>query len=237
MKYLSLFFRNTGNLVKRICDKIARTIYRPLLTKKDESWSAFYKAGGEHIRYEYTSLNKESVVFDLGGYEGQWASDIYSRFRPKLYIFEVYTPYFDNIEERFRFNDDIKVYNFGLSSKDAVEEISIDGFSTSAFKKSAHMVNIQIKKASDFISATGIKKIDLIKINIEGAEYELLDHLIATGIIKTIDHLQIQFHDFIPDAVTKMNQLRDKLALTHYPTYKFDFIWENWKLKESTLEK
>jgi len=71
-----------------------------------------------------------------------------------------------------------------------------------------------------------------MKINIEGGEYELLDHLISSGVVKTIHNLQIQFHDFIPDAFAAMNNIRDRLNLTHYPTYKFDFIWDNWKLKE-----
>lgn len=231
MKYLSFFFTSAGKLIKRICDKLARTVYRPPLTKKDEAWNGFYKAGGENIRYEYSGLNKGSIVFDLGGYEGQWASDIYSRFRSKIYIFEVYTPYYANIKERFRFNDDIKVYNFGLSSTDRVEKIAIDGFSTSAFKTSAEMAKVQIKKASDFIATEGIVSIDLIKINIEGAEYELLDHLISTGIVKTIGNLQIQFHDFIPNALNAMNGIRNRLSITHAPSYQFDFIWENWKLK------
>jgi FkbM family methyltransferase len=232
VKYLSLFFKKTGALSKRFFDKIARVLYRPIPSIKDEGANEFYKSGGEQLRFDYPGLKKNSIVFDLGGYEGQWASDIYGRYRPKIYIFEVYAPYYDNIKERFFYNDAIKVYNFGLSAQDAVTQIAIDGYSTSAFKKSENMVEIELKNISHFILENKIKKIDLMKINIEGAEYGLLAHLISTGIVKIIANLQIQFHDFIPDAFNEMNSIREKLSITHFPTYKFDFTWDNWKLKE-----
>ena len=232
MKYLSFFFKKTGALSKRFFDRISRMLYHPKPSIKDEGANEFYKSGGEQLRFDYPGLDANSIVFDLGGYEGQWASDIYGRYRSKIYVFEVYIPYYDNIKERFLNNDDIKVYNFGLSSEDAVTQISIDGFSTSAFKKSENMVEIELKDVSHFISENKIKKINLMKINIEGAEYGLLEHLISTGIVKIIDNLQIQFHDFVPNAFNEMNSIRENLSITHFPTYKFDFTWDNWKLKE-----
>lgn len=232
MKFLSMMFYKLGELLKRICYKIARTIYSPQLTIKDKAWGHFCDNGGESLRFAYTSLNPNSIIFDLGGYEGQWASDIYSRFRSKIYVFEVYEPFYMNIKERFNGNEDIKIYNFGLAAKDAAVPISIDAYSTSAFKQTTNMVNIELKKASDFILTNNISKIDLLKINIEGGEYELLDHLIESGIIKMIDNIQVQFHDFIPNAVFEMNALRERLNITHSATYKFDFIWDNWKLKD-----
>ena len=40
------------------------------LLKKDDA---------EKLRLDY-NLNENSVVFDLGGYEVQWASDIFSKY-------------------------------------------------------------------------------------------------------------------------------------------------------------
>ena len=52
---------------------------------------------------------------------------------------------------------------------------------------------MEFKKASDYIKG----KIDLLKINIEGGEYEVLENLIENDLIKNIDNIQIQFHDFV----------------------------------------
>jgi len=232
MKQLSIFLSGAGKLSKRFFDKIARTIYRPEPTIKDIACNDFYNAGGEQLRFDYKDIDHESLVFDLGGYEGQWASDIYGRFRPQIYIFEVYMPYYNHIKERFSHNGDIKVYNYGLSAKNTTAQISIEDVATSAFKKSDNMVEIELKNASDFILENKIKKIDLMKINIEGGEYELLGYLIDSEIVKCIKNLQIQFHDFVPDAFNEMNAIRERLSKTHYPTFKFDFIWDNWRLKE-----
>ncbi|MES2377391.1 MAG: FkbM family methyltransferase [Bacteroidota bacterium] len=227
------FFFQLGSLSKRLFDKIGRIIHTPQPTIKDKAWGEFCAAGGEPLRLNYDTLSSSAVVFDLGGYEGQWASDIYSRYLANIYIFEVYTPFYNNIVKRFAGNNNINVYNFGLASETRTEKIAIDAFSTSAFKKSGDMVDIQLKKASNFIVAHKITKIDLMKINIEGAEYDLLKHLIDSNTIHIIENLQIQFHDFVPNAFNEMTEIRNMLSKTHYPTYKFDFIWDNWKLKNA----
>jgi FkbM family methyltransferase len=235
MKILGLLFHYLGNWSSRLFYKISSLLYKPKPNQKDKVWNEFCEAGGEQLRYAYNSLNAGSIIFDLGGFEGQWASDIYSRFRSNIYLFEVHTPYYNNIKERFINNSHIKVYNFGLASKDSKIEIAINGYSTSVFEKTHNNVKAagELKKASEFILHEKIIKIDLMKINIEGGEYDLLKHLIETGLIKIIENIQVQFHDFVPNALVEMSNMREQLSITHYTEYKFDFLWENWKLKDA----
>ena len=68
-----------------------------------------------------------------------------------------------------------------------------------------------------------------MKINIEGGEYDLLDRLITTGLVGKIDNIQVQFHEFVPNAKERMQNIQKKLSKTHTPTYQYEFIWENWK--------
>ncbi len=82
------------------------------------------------------------------------------------------------------------------------------------------------------LAAEGITAIDLMKINIEGAEYDLLEYLIASGLVRRIRRFQIQFHDFVLDAEARMLAIQEQLASTHRVTYQFPFIWENWVSKE-----
>jgi len=74
-----------------------------------------------------------------------------------------------------------------------------------------------------------VKHINLIKINIEGGEYELLEKMIISNLIKRFDNIQIQFHRFIANAFTKRRLIQKGLSKTHYLTYNYPFIWENWK--------
>jgi hypothetical protein len=72
--------------------------------------------------------------------------------------------------------------------------------------------------------------VDLMKVNIEGAEFDLLDHMLEKGCMPMIGNLQVQFHRFVPNAPSRRRTLRSSLKLTHELTYEFYFVWENWRL-------
>ncbi|MGY3211138.1 FkbM family methyltransferase [Mucilaginibacter sp. HD30] len=71
---------------------------------------------------------------------------------------------------------------------------------------------------------------DLIKINIEGGEYDILLRMIESGLISKIKRLQIQFHELEKDSFNKMNKIREGLLLTHRPINQYEFVWEDWIL-------
>jgi FkbM family methyltransferase len=185
--------------------------------------------GDKTLRLDY-NLDENSIVFDLGGYEGQWASDIFSKYQSYVYIFEPYTPFFENIKNRFLKNGKIKVFNFGLAAKSSDSHLSFNGDNTSSYINKGECVPIQLVDFMEFYASQNFKLIDLIKINIEGAEYDLLESLIIRGELSKIKNIQVQFHDFVPNAEHRVAEIRSKLKLTHKPTYTFDFVWENWEL-------
>jgi cell wall assembly regulator SMI1 len=95
-------------------------------------------------------------------------------------------------------------------------------------------LKVKLVCLADFVSENRIRHIDLMKVNIEGGEYDLLEHVIATGLIHRVENIQVQFHDFFPDAVRRMAKIHDELTKTHYLTYQYRFVWENWRLKRGT---
>jgi len=90
---------------------------------------------------------------------------------------------------------------------------------------------IKIKKISDIIEEQKVNKIDLMKINIEGGEYDLLFFLINENLISKINNIQIQFHNFIPNAIKKREEITNLLKNTHKNDWSYYFVWENWSLK------
>lgn len=216
-------------MLTRIYRKIKRTLTPP--TERELRVRQWKADGNEALRYDY-DLNRDSVVFDLGGYKGQWASDIFSMYVCKIYVFEPVKKYCDDIKKRFLKNNGIQVFQFGLSGSDTEISIGLCDDGSSAFNKKAEQQELcQLKTASEFIKNNGIQNIDLMKMNIEGGEYDLLDHLIDSGCIKTIRNIQIQFHDFVPKAEERMRKITEQLTKTHRPTYQADFIWENWEVR------
>ena len=102
------------------------------------------------------------------------------------------------------------------------------------YKTEGSKVRIKMQKTSEFFAVHQIDLIDLMKINIEGGEYDLLDHLITSNLVSRIKNIQVQFHDFIPDANSRMKNIQNELAKTHELTYQYKFVWENWRLKYQT---
>lgn len=211
--------------------KAASHLYRPPESSQARQvvpWFAIQ--GDETLRLEY-DLNENSVVFDLGGYEGQWSSDIFARYCCSIHIFEPVEDFAVMIQSRFSRNKKIVLHRFGLSNETIGTRIYLSKDATSIFKVTPESREISLVKASDFLEESGISNIDLMKINIEGGEYDLLDHLIDSGFVKNIENIQVQFHDFVADAERRMASIQARLTMTHFLTYQYPFVWENWKAK------
>ena len=178
-------------------------------------------------------LNENSLVFDVGGYKGQGASDLFSMYLPTIYIFEPRAEYAQAMEKRFKKNNKIKIFNFGLSNKKSDNYIYFNDDGSTLFLKNSQKEKVKLESISDFIKNNNIKKIDLLKLNMEGGEYEVLDDLINFGLLNIITNLQIQFHNFFPDAKKKMMDIHKELRKTHNLVYQYEFVMENWQLKKS----
>ena len=191
----------------------------------------FYSDGGEvTLRYDY-DLNKNSVVLDLGGFKGEWASKIYGRYGCRVEIFEPVPAFANRIQEHFKDVTEVNVHCLGLGARARQETIWIEGEASSAYRADdkKNMVEIHIVDIAKWLAEANIEEIDLIKLNIEGAEYELLDRMIETGIHAKCRDIQVQFHDLFPDAEVHMNKIGAALLKTHHLTYDYKFVWQNWR--------
>ncbi|MBK8196443.1 MAG: FkbM family methyltransferase [Lewinellaceae bacterium] len=83
--------------------------------------------------------------------------------------------------------------------------------------------------SKEFFTEHSIEFVDLMKINIEGEEYPLLETIIKADLQYKIDNIQIQFHPWINGAETKREEIRQALSASHRLTYDFPFVWENWE--------
>lgn len=76
----------------------------------------------------------------------------------------------------------------------------------------------------------GIDGIDLLKISIEGVEYQLLSRVLDEGLAERIGNFQIQFHSFVKNAEAMRDRIGERLGKTHTRNWCYVFVWENWKL-------
>lgn len=215
---------------------------RRLMADDHERRAMAWNAAGfdKTLRLDY-DLNETSVVLDVGGYEGQWASDCYSRYNCRIEVFEPVEEFAAGIEARFQRNPNVRVHRVGLAGTSRTLPLDLHGDRSTVVMgaKAARPESLQMVRlveAHGFFRDQQLESVDLMKINIEGAEYELLEHLINTGLITRIRDVQVQFHDVFPDARARMERLRGQLRRTHSVTYQEDFIWENWRRDAQPLE-
>ena len=197
------------------------------------SLKRWFEDNGDNTHRINYNLNQDSIVFDLGGYIGEWSDKIQKKYDSKIYIFEPVFKYFSDLKQTFEFKENIKIYNFGLSDKTHDTEIIHDGASSSVFLQDGEKEKIKLINFKEFIQSEKIENIDLIKINIEGGEYELLDSILENNLQTKINNFQIQFHKMFDDCEIRRNNIREKLSETHTLTYDYTFVWENWEKKKN----
>ncbi len=187
--------------------------------------------GDKKLRLDYP-LNSLSVVFDVGGYMGDYSEAIFKNYGCKIYLFEPIPSFYKVCVERFRDNPSVICLNYGLSSKTAFVNIGIndDASSFIHFRRGIKTQQAHLKSIDDVFSDLNIKQVDLIKINIEGGEYDLLPAIIDLGLIKNFKYIQVQFHSFIKGAERKRDLIRNALRKTHYEMWSYEFVWESWSV-------
>jgi len=188
------------------------------------SVSKWFEIDGDNtLRLDYP-LTKDSLVWDVGGYRGDWADKIHSKYGCHVVIFEPVIGFYSDILRRFEGNRDISVFLYGLSDRDGDVPMSIDKDSSSTLRGDRNM----LVRMCDVKSVLH-RRVALIKINIEGGEYDLLNRMIDTGIVKDFEYIQVQFHNFVEDTEKKRDEIREKLKQTHKLMWDYKFIWESWQ--------
>ena len=193
----------------------------------------FFRKQGNDMLRESSFLNSDSVVFELGGYKGDWVGDIYEKYLCNCYVFEPIEEFCDVIRMKFQDVEKVHIYNMGIgvTTYDSIINVSEDG--SSVYDKNGNR-KIKIKAIKEFLEENRIDRIDFIQINIEGGEYDILEWLIESGDIKQIKILQIQFHDRKEiDSKRRMEDIQINLEKTHTLEWAFrPYVWERWISKE-----
>jgi FkbM family methyltransferase len=187
------------------------------VTLNEESQSLWQSENREHLRYEY-DLSPSDVVIDIGAHEGEFSQKIFDKYQCKVIAIEP-TGYI----EKFTDGEIIQ-----KAASDYDGEQSFGGLSlyTSIFEPAAHRypcfdICTLLEKYSD---------IGLVKVNIEGGEYRLLKHILASGMEKRIRNLQIQFHLIEGQPCERWYmEIAEELASTHVLTWQYPYCWESWR--------
>lgn len=180
-----------------------------------ESSEEFFIIKEVFVEKDYNLVSNQSfVVFDIGMNIG--ISSLFFALKnnvTQIYSFEpVVTTYNQavyNLELNPAYSNKIKAFNFGLGGFSRVEKVLYNSqakgncgirleSSLVIDKDNAKEIDINIKNISEVLpdlmaKHSGQKKV--LKIDCEGAEYEIVQKLSDTNVLADIDVLLIEWHD------------------------------------------
>ncbi len=201
------------------------------LAKHHENLKEFNKALETKDLLRGYDLNEDSIFMDVGAFNGEWSKIMYDKYGCFVYAFEPVSSLFESAQKLLSGNLKISVYNYGLGATTRKEKITVEGEASSTLTSGEYKEEVAICSLKEELELYSCQDIDLIKINIEGGEYELLDHMIAESLMSRFKNIQIQFHanTHITNYDERIATIRGGLSKTHKTTYSYDYIWENWK--------
>jgi len=182
-------------------------------------------------------LGPRSLVVDLGAHEGDWAAHMYDKYQCRILGFEPDPESFPKLAARFRGHEHVAVYDYGLHDRDAGLELAQMGMGSTLFDEPLpsptrpNVVSVRVRDIASVFDELDVKWIDLLKINIEGGEFEVLERLIETAWMSRIRCLMVQFHEWRSGAHWWRLKIRHALRRTHVENWNYVFVWEKWTLR------
>jgi FkbM family methyltransferase len=188
--------------------------------------------GNKHILHD-ADIDSHSVVVDVGAFTGSWAQHMVERYDPVIYAFEPNPKSFEQLEQKAANNPKLQPMPYGLGDEDLSVDFTLNGLGSSMCDdRRSHSnisrVKVDIAAIDRVWNDLKLGHVDLMKINIEGAEFPLLDKMIKKDLLKCVDCFLIQFHEWHPGSHKKRTRIREELSKTHRLEWDFDFVWEKW---------
>ena len=217
------------------------------------------------IKYFRNNIRKQSItVLDIGAHKGETIDLFYKNFNvSKIYSFEPNITLFKSLKSKKKYNksNKIEIFNLGFGDRNEVKELNIFKDTSSStinyinentnyFKRKKKLMSffsrnknflvekqkVQIRKLSEFISEQLIEKIDILKIDTEGYEYNILKNLNNNDFAKIrfiyFEHhydLMInkgyKFFDINKILINNKFQKKYKLRMKYRKS--FEYIYEN----------
>jgi FkbM family methyltransferase len=197
--------------------------------------------GGFYIYPEL--LDENTIVYSFGiGEDISFDNAIIEKHNCKVFGFDP-TPKSINWIANQKTNPNFQFYGFGLDSKSGFVDfylpINDDHVSGSLLKQTnvseLKKVSVEMKSFKDIVEKLGHKNIDVLKMDIEGSEYEVLDSILDSKV--SITQILIEFHErFFADGKDKTIDIIKKMRKNGYEIFAISDSFEEVSfIKKSVL--
>lgn len=178
-------------LMKELIDKMLLKLHKvPRLNARLAGVCTRYLAIHENFNYDHDSNGERwlirtlanagrlSVCFDVGANQGDWSALVLEESpRSSVHAFEVSPPTYKKLADRLSSNPQVTLNPVGLSNEAGAISLNhcldSDGLTSMievVLSKNTETMESAVIRGKDYCIEHGITKIDLLKIDVEGAE-------------------------------------------------------------------
>lgn len=164
-------------------DRCQYEVYEEVITKNE---------------YSKLKINKDSIVIDAGANVGMFSLLALSRGAKKVYSIEPVFKTFRALEKNLeKYSDRVEVFCFGLGGSTRSETLYTNGWSTinSLFQLNENQskeIQVNYKDINAFMGLVE-QDIDIMKIDVEGSEYEIFYRITDENILR-VKSLVMEYH-------------------------------------------
>ena len=165
------------------------------------------------------NLNEDSIILDIGSNVGNIATFLYDNYKSNIYCFEPLPKCYSFTKKNLKKYPKIKIINSAISNKKKIAKLYLTkGLTNNDLSSSSSLdisksnidkkkfIKVNVLNIEDVIK--NYKKIDFIKIDIEGEEYKILPSL-----IKNIDKIGIIYCEFHKKSLKQIRNYKKILKI------------------------
>lgn len=167
-------------------------------------------------------LGSSSTVVDLGMNKGAFAAQVIAAFGCRVVGLEPEPSLYASLQGRAG----ITVEPAAIAARDGTTELNV--FATQCASIVGSVVEAAIRRVEvpattfeSFLRRHRITSIDLLKVDIEGAEFDLFDST-SDAVLQSIAQITVEFHDFIdPTQLPSVRRVHARLAALGFQRINF----------------
>ena len=187
-----------------------------------------------YTREKGFDIKENDLVIDVGGHVGYFT--IYAAKKAKngkIITFEPSKESFNVLKNNLKINNiqNVIIENVGVGAKSGTAILNVDttnsiGNSIFYSSKNSEKEDIRITTIPEIVKKYKIKSIDLLKLDCEGAEFEIILNLPST-ILNTIKKISVEVHKIENFDIVDIEKF---LVKNNFSVRRKYFLHENWPI-------
>jgi len=197
----------------------------------------------DNVYQKFFEVENDDVVFDIGASSGPFTYSIKEKNPAKVYCFEPHPELFKNLTKNVE-SDNVICVNKAIGPVNG--HLTTSGFFNKDSKETSTEKNTQkvpSVKFSTFIRENNVKKIDFLKSDCEGGEYDIFNDENLPWIKKNVKKIAGEWHLTTPEQKQKFRHFRDTYLrdFPNHEVYSIDYVdikwsvWDDWFIEHYAL--